>query len=58
MRVDWDSCVAEVLETPGMVEMEVAHYYGFDVLYGVTCCGDGGFKFMFGTVVYTGEDVV
>jgi hypothetical protein len=38
--------------------MEVAHYYGFDVLYGVTCCGDGGFKFMFGTVVYTGEDVV
>jgi hypothetical protein len=26
--------------------MEVAHYYGFDVFYGVTCCCDGSFKLL------------
>lgn len=58
MRVDWDSCVAEVFEAPGVVEMEVAHYYGFDVLYGVARSCDGSLEFVFGTVVDTGEDVV
>jgi hypothetical protein len=56
--VDRDTCVAEIFEAPGVVEMEVAHHYCFDVLYGLAGGLDGSGKFVFGTVAYAGEDIV
>lgn len=47
MDVDWGGGVAEVFEAAGVVEVEVADDYGFDVFDIVACCCDCRGEFVF-----------
>lgn len=58
VHVDGDVRGAEVLQSAGVVEVQVAHDHGFDVGDGVARAGDGGGEFLLRRVVDAREDVV